>query len=182
MATEAQIAANRRNAKKSTGPRTEEGKERSSMNATKHGCYSERSYAIPSGPLAEDPEEIQRFLDDIVADLDPRTLLERTLAQQLAQCFLRASRLALMEADAIAKVASTKHSLDQLPSAPDVDPALNVRQLGAYDAITEVLATTRRIDRELTRKTELFLERYQKVRSDTQGPGSWNKPEQPESS
>jgi len=37
MATEKQIAANRRNAKKSTGPRTQEGKARSRMNALRHG-------------------------------------------------------------------------------------------------------------------------------------------------
>jgi hypothetical protein len=38
MATEAQIEANRRNSKRSTGPRTEEGKHRSKFNALDHGC------------------------------------------------------------------------------------------------------------------------------------------------
>ena len=37
MASEAQIAASRRNAVKSTGPRTERGKERSRLNAPRHG-------------------------------------------------------------------------------------------------------------------------------------------------
>ena len=46
MASEKQIAANRANAKKSTGPRTAAGKLKSSRNAFRHGL---------SGPLLPDP-------------------------------------------------------------------------------------------------------------------------------
>ena len=55
MATERQIAANRRNAEKSTGPRTTAGKKRSSGNAYRHGMTS-RERAIASD--AEDIEEL----------------------------------------------------------------------------------------------------------------------------
>jgi hypothetical protein len=50
MATPAQIAANRANAQKSTGPRTAEGKAASRLNALKHGLDAE-SLIIPG----EDP-------------------------------------------------------------------------------------------------------------------------------
>ncbi len=40
MATEAQIKANQENAKKSTGPSTSKGKQRSSMNGMTHGIFS----------------------------------------------------------------------------------------------------------------------------------------------
>ena len=55
MATKAQIKANRENAKKSTGPRTEEGKARVSLNALKHGLLA-RDAVLPS----EDPAEFDR--------------------------------------------------------------------------------------------------------------------------
>src|SRR5262245_17283899 len=43
MATERQIAANRANSLRSTGPTSEEGRARSSMNATKHACFSKKA-------------------------------------------------------------------------------------------------------------------------------------------
>ena len=52
MATEAQTAANRRNAQNSTGPKTPAGKTRSRRNALKHGLYAE-SGIIP-GECSDD--------------------------------------------------------------------------------------------------------------------------------
>jgi hypothetical protein len=56
MATPAQIIANQANAQRSTGPRTVEGKQASSANATSHGLTS-RSTVLPG----EDPEEYALF-------------------------------------------------------------------------------------------------------------------------
>ena len=58
MSTEKQIAANRRNAARSTGPRTQSGKARSRFNALKHGCRAK----LPILP-GEDPAVYQDRLD-----------------------------------------------------------------------------------------------------------------------
>ena len=52
MATPAQIAANRRNARKSTGPRTPQGKAWSRRNTWTHGCYA-TSGTLHSEQLAQ---------------------------------------------------------------------------------------------------------------------------------
>jgi hypothetical protein len=52
MATERQIEANRKNAERSRGPKSDSGKARSRLNATKHGCASE----LPEVELQRSPE------------------------------------------------------------------------------------------------------------------------------
>jgi hypothetical protein len=60
------IEANRRNAKKSTGPKTEEGKVRSAMNSIKYGIYSDK-YLIKD----ESYEEFDNYRRKILKCLNP---------------------------------------------------------------------------------------------------------------
>src|SRR6516165_7099599 len=69
-----QIEANRRNARKSTGPLTEEGKQRSRCNAVRHGLMAETVIAA-----LEDAEDYQAFEAVIVADYDAQSAVEREL-------------------------------------------------------------------------------------------------------
>ena len=73
--TEKKAAANRRNALKSTGPKTTEGKKRASMNALKHGLRS-ASLAIPH---LENPEDWETHRALVVRDLAPVGYLETIL-------------------------------------------------------------------------------------------------------
>jgi hypothetical protein len=74
MATDRQIAANRANAQKSTGPRTAAGKTTSSANAIKSGIYA-RSNLIPG----EDPAEYEALRQEHYDHFAPANLDERDL-------------------------------------------------------------------------------------------------------
>jgi hypothetical protein len=92
MSSLKQIAANRRNALKSTGPTTQEGKERSRCNAIRHGLTSETVIA----PL-EDAEDYQAFEEAIIADYDAETAVERELVLRLASVLWRLRRASGIE-------------------------------------------------------------------------------------
>src|ERR1022692_2979738 len=89
-----QIEANRRNARKSTGPITEEGKQRSRCNAVRHGLTAETVI----GAL-EDAEDYKTFEAAIIADYDAGTAVERELVLRLASLLWRLRRATAIETD-----------------------------------------------------------------------------------
>jgi len=87
MSSFKQIEANRRNARKSTGPITPEGKERSRRNAVRHGLTAETVIAA-----LEDSEDYQAFEAAVIADYDAETAVERELVLRLASVLWRLRR------------------------------------------------------------------------------------------
>ena len=87
-----QIAANRANARKSTGPNTEEGKQRSRCNAVRHGLTAETVI----GAL-EDAEDYKAFEAAITADYDAQSAVERELVLRLASLLWRLRRATSVE-------------------------------------------------------------------------------------
>jgi len=87
-----QMEANRRNASKSTGPTTEEGKRRSRCNAVRHGLTAETVI----GAL-EDAEDYKAFEAAIIADYDAQSAVERELVLRLASLLWRLRRATIME-------------------------------------------------------------------------------------
>jgi hypothetical protein len=87
-----QIEANRRNAGKSTGPTTEQGKQRSRCNAVRHGLTAETVI----GAL-EDAEDYRTFEATITADYDAQSAVERELVLRLASLLWRLRRATTIE-------------------------------------------------------------------------------------
>jgi hypothetical protein len=89
-----QFQANRRNARRSTGPRTEEGKRISRRNAVRHGLTAE---TVIDG--LEDSEDYRGFEAAIIADYDAETAVERELVLRLASLLWRLRRIIAIETD-----------------------------------------------------------------------------------
>ena len=87
MATEAQIAANRRNAQSSTGPKTVEGKARVSRNAAIFGIYSTGDVVRP-----EEEPIYHLFCEGFQQDLAPKGAMETTLAAEIIHAAWRLRR------------------------------------------------------------------------------------------
>jgi hypothetical protein len=96
MSSQKQIEANRANAKKSTGPKTADGKSRSRGNALKHGLTA--SLLIIAGEEAEDFDDFRAALMD---HHDPQSPLEREFVERLAGILWRLRRVPAYDAGII---------------------------------------------------------------------------------
>jgi hypothetical protein len=94
MATISQIGANRANAQKSTGPRTETGKLNASRNHLTLGLYTRADYVKP-----EERELYKEFCETMFAELGPATLLEQSLAAEITGASWRLRRCSAAEAE-----------------------------------------------------------------------------------
>src|ERR1035437_480355 len=93
MSNDQQIAANRLNAQRSTGPRTPAGKTRVSSNALKHGLTG-REVVLPN----ENPDDFDSFRAGLLTSLDPQGDLEGALAEKIVADFWRLRRVPIFEA------------------------------------------------------------------------------------
>jgi len=95
MSTQKQIKANRQNSKKSTGPKTDEGKAAVSQNAVKHGLFAQ------SVLTCEDPAEYEAFHDNMLAELAPAGAVESMLAERIVGLWWRLRRAERMQNEVI---------------------------------------------------------------------------------
>jgi hypothetical protein len=92
MTSYRQIEANRRNALRSTGPKTESGKQVSRCNALRHGLTAETIICA-----LEDADDYKAFEAAITADYDAQSAVESELVLRLASILWRLRRATAME-------------------------------------------------------------------------------------
>ena len=99
--TEKQLAANRRNAERSTGPRTIAGKSASRWNALKHGALAQ-AVIPPALEQYESRPDFESLLATLRDELFPASALEEMLVERIATSYWRLARVLRAEAAAIA--------------------------------------------------------------------------------
>jgi len=173
MSTEAQIIANRRNAQKSTGPRTSDGKAAISQNAVKHGLTAGQDVIS-----SESQAEFDLYRDQMLAELDPDSPMELMLAERIVSLSWRLKRAGRIQNQAIdaldadnksnplARLAQSiffrsAESTQSEPSASDRDLALGrmaVKDFSNARVLERLLMYERRLEHSLY-KTILELQR-----------------------
>jgi len=123
MASERQIAANRRNARKSIGPRSGAGKNRASRNAYRHGL------TLSMTSTAAFAKQLDKLVREIAGNTENAIVLERARAIAQAELDLarvRRAKVALIErASAFGVAAATMPSHEPNRS--------ELRQLDRYE-------------------------------------------------
>ena len=187
MSSEKKILANRRNAQKSTGPRTRAGKAAISKNAVKHGLLA--SQAVIS---SESREDFDIHRDRTLRDLVPESPLESMLAERIVVLSWRLIRIGCVQPQTIdaliARITSSpltkltrsllfknKKQSQTAPSTSDNDLALGsmaIKDFSNSRVLDRLLMNERRIESSFF-KTIFELKRLQFMRKlqNQEGPG-----------
>ena len=139
--SEAKLAANRKNAARSTGPKTPEGKEASRANAYKHGLAG-AGVVLPEREAAE----VERRYAAYVAELKPSGEIGRNLALRAATLSVRMERCVDREnADLTDRVRSARAEFEA-PEGVDAPLAVKLRVEAGRRAAFDALARAARVD------------------------------------
>jgi hypothetical protein len=121
--SEKRLAANRANARRSTGPRTRLGKERARLNAVRHGLRA----ALPAGQtpeiaraLGEDSSEFRSLHLGFFEELRPQNGVERQIVERAARAAWRLRRADAMEVELIEQAVAERIGTGGLRAGPDL--------------------------------------------------------------
>ncbi len=178
MSSQAQTLANRRNAQKSTGPRTTQGKAAVSQNAVKHGLLTRRDVIS-----SESQADFDLYREHMLAELTPVSPMESMLAERIVTLSWRLKRVCRIQNQTIdaLNAANTSNPLTKLTqslllkaqgqsqTAPSTSaPELALGRLAIKDfanarVLDRLLMYERRIEHSLY-KTLLELQRLNLIK------------------
>jgi hypothetical protein len=162
-----QLAANRRNAQFSTGPRTPEGKERSSLNGFKHP-----ELGLTALMVDEDREAQFEFVGEYLADLAPQGFHELQLARTIAMDSWHLNRIKAVEENIFAWGFAVEHSDCCSSEIPQVENAMihAVSYMQYADRIDKISLYESRLSRTIARNIELLRKHQAERRNQTTQP------------
>ena len=126
--SERRIQANRRNALRSTGPKTARGKRTVARNAIKHGLLA-REVVITAGDGEEDLAEFHALIGSLWEYYEPAGVVEESLVQTIATCWWRKARVIRAENGEIRKRLDTMRVDSALRDSDKVNLYLAVSQM-----------------------------------------------------
>lgn len=174
MATERQIAANRANAQRSTGPKTTAGRNVSRYNALKHGL-SARSVLIQG----EYPHQFDELRERLYEEHDPQSIIEEQLVDLLATSLWRLRRIPALESAAFnwgvadyAEIQRITYQVFNSYAEPeeDIHPEV-INELANGFAIAKLLSSSdllgklNRYEVQLFRQVDSVLKRLEEQRA-----------------
>jgi hypothetical protein len=157
MISEKQLEANRRNAQRSTGPRTEEGKKVSALNARRHNLTGQVTAMTDADRLMHDA-----FSASIVENLAPEGAMEIQLAQRIATDSWRLNRASAIEDNLFALGHSAKS--DEIETEdPEIHAALTAAKV--FDAEAKQLQLLTLYEQRINRNLQKNLATLQALQT-----------------
>jgi hypothetical protein len=152
---------NRANSAHSTGPRTESGKQRSSLNALSHGLTS-RTAVLPT----EDPDTYQRHIQQFLDEYAPATPTETQLVHEIANTAWRLNRIPFLEADLFSQNPNPQALIPMLATLGLHGSRLSRQFQKAIEQLRDIQDERRRLERrQLTEAAEILLRHQRKALS-----------------
>jgi len=154
MISEKQLEANRRNAQKSTGPKTDEGKSVVAQNAVKHGFTA--NMPVIAG---EDPTIYEQFRRQLLGELLPKGPMEIMLADRVIELSWRLKRAGRLQIGTYDALAAKQNDADG-----NTLGRIAINDFSSGKVLDRLLMHERRIEHSLY-KTMLELQRLQFIRT-----------------
>jgi hypothetical protein len=152
MISEKQLEANRNNARLSSGPASAAGRNRSRMNAQRHGLTGQVTTMSDEDRAAHD-----QFSSALIKDLAPDGAMEIQLAQRVATDSWRLNRISAIE-DNLFALGQLQNAGQACPDVPELDAALTTAHVFTLESKQLQLLTLyeQRINRSIQKNLAIL--------------------------